>query len=212
MYHIAKRLNEKGVAVLRFDFTGLGESGGDFSDTNLTTNVSDLLAASDYLEIHEQPPSLLLGHSLGGAAVIQVASEIESVRAVATIAAPSDTQHLSSILRKRSQVPQVQGEREVTIAGRSFRLKDQFFQDLENQNLLHTISRIDLPLLIVHSVTDAIVPFSHGRRLFQAAGEKAGFISLPAADHLLNREADSRFVGNMVGDWYGYVTGRQKRI
>ena len=149
--HISRALTRKGIAVLRFDFTGLGESEGDFADTNFSSNVEDLAIAADFLKKYFEAPKLLIGHSLGGAAVLQSAARIPSAVAVVTIAAPADPDHLSRALGASSETIQRRGEAEVDLAGRTFKIKKQFLDDLATVRMQQTIQNLNRALLILHS-------------------------------------------------------------
>jgi len=201
--NIDRALSMQGIAMLRFDFTGLGESEGDFAETNLTTNVNDLVAAADFLETHFEAPKLLVGHSLGGAAVLQAAARIPSVEAVATIAAPSNPSQLVDRLRSTAREIEVRGESEISLDGRTFKIKKQFLDDLERVRMKETIQSLKKPLLIFHSPADAIVGIENAREIYMAARHPKSFISLDKADHLLSRREDSLYVGNVLAAWAG---------
>lgn len=198
---VSRQLAERGIAVLRFDFTGLGESEGDFADTNFTSNVDDLLAAADYLRREYKAPELLIGHSLGGAAVLTAAERIAESKAVATIGAPSGTQHLrDSLIHTNPQLEQ--GEAEVVLAGRPFRLRQQLLEDLGEDRVLTAVRQLRRALLIFHSPIDDVVDVDHARRIYQAAHHPKSFVSLDDADHLLLRNAaDSEFLAQVLGAW-----------
>jgi alpha-beta hydrolase superfamily lysophospholipase len=198
---ISRALNGHGITVLRFDFTGLGESEGDFADTNFSSNVDDLVAAADYLGREHRAPQLLVGHSLGGAAVIQAAARIESVRAVATIAAPADPGHIRALLRSSEEEIERRGEAEVELAGRRFTIRAQFLRDLEEQTMRATIGSLDRALAILHSPLDRIVGVENAAEIFRAARHPKSFISLDSADHLLSKRDDSRYAGAVIGAW-----------
>ena len=199
--NISKALTGCGIAVFRFDFTGLGESEGDFADTNFSSNIMDLLAAAEFLKAEYHAPSILIGHSLGGAAVIQAASQMPSVAAVAAIAAPSNPGHLISHLGKTRQRIEMEGEAEVTLAGRRFKIKKQFLEDLKQSNMEASIRKLNRALLIFHSPLDEIVGVENAARIFQAAKHPKSFISLDRADHLLSDQRDSVYVGTMIATW-----------
>ncbi|MBZ0265058.1 lysophospholipase [bacterium] len=201
IFHISKTLREHNIAVLRFDFTGLGESEGDFSETNIATNVDDLVAAADYLAIEFTAPKLLIGHSMGGAAVIQAAADIESVLAVATIAAPFHPGKLAGVLKSSKERIKEEGQGEVEIAGRKFTLKRQFFEKLEATNMQKAVSELNKALLVIHAVQDKTVSIENAEEIFNAAKFPKSFISLRNADHLLSNERDSRYVGNLLAMW-----------
>ena len=199
--NISLALTQEGIAVFRFDFTGLGESGGDFANTNFSSNVEDLLAAAEYLKTHFSPPSILIGHSLGGAAVLQAASGIPSAVAVATIGSPSDPGHLTRHLAAAKEKIEREGEAEVMLAGRKFKIKKQFIDDLEQTHMQTAIRKLNRALLIFHSPVDEVVSVDNAAKIFQAARHPKSFISLDRADHLLSVQRDSLYVGSMVAAW-----------
>ena len=198
---VSRALAAEGVAVLRFDFTGLGQSQGDFADTTFSSNVEDLVAAADFMERELQPPSVLIGHSLGGAAVLQAASHLPSVRAVATIGAPSSTTHLAAMLRSSAEDIESTGEAEVSIGGRSFRIRRQMVEDLSSVKMETAIEGLGRALLVLHSPADDTVGIEHATTIFRAAKHPKSFISLDTADHLLTNAADARYVGAVVAGW-----------
>jgi putative redox protein len=200
--NINRALAMHGIAVLRFDFTGLGESEGDFSETSFLTNVADLVSAADFLKEAYEAPRLLIGHSLGGAAVIQAARKIPSVEAVSTIAAPADPTGLLRFIDKPSvEHPETDGETTINISGRSFRIKQQFLDDLRQQSMEDAIRALRKPLLIFHSPLDQIVSVDQAARIFIAARHPKSFISLDKADHLLSNREDSLYVGSVLAAW-----------
>lgn len=199
--NITRALAREGIATLRFDFTGLGESEGDFADTHFSSNVEDLVAAANFLASEYQAPRILIGHSLGGAAVLQAAARLDSVAAVATIGAPSDPQHVTHLLGDKESQIATEGEAEVRLAGRSFRIKKQFLDDLEQQHMQETIRGLRRPLLVLHSPLDTTVGIDNAAHIFQAAMHPKSFISLDKADHLLGNEADSLYAGAMIAAW-----------
>ncbi|MEJ2723829.1 MAG: alpha/beta fold hydrolase [Deltaproteobacteria bacterium] len=205
--HTSRALTLSGIAVLRFDFTGLGESEGEFARTTFTTNVTDIAAASDYLKDNFKAPKLLIGHSLGGAAVIQTARHIPSCRAVATIGAPADPSDLSHILMSSKEEIRSSGEVEVNIAGRSFRVNQKFLEELESVKMKDAIQHLDQALLIVHSTEDRVVPIRNGEKIFAAARHPKAFISLDKADHLLTERQDAHYAGNLLAAWAGRYLG-----
>ena len=199
--NIAKSLNDAGIAVLRFDFTGLGESEGDFADTNFSSNVADLLAASSYLDKNHQAPSILIGHSLGGAAVLQAAPDIPSTTAVVTIGSPARPSHVTAMLEgDRAEIERA-GQATVQLGGRPFVVKKQFLDDLEQHQLLESIGKLRKALLVMHSPLDNIVEVENASALFLNAKHPKSFVSLDKADHLLTREEDSRYVGAVLAAW-----------
>jgi putative redox protein len=199
---IASELAMRGIAVLRFDFTGLGASGGEFANSNFSSNVEDLRRAGDYLARHFGPAELLIGHSLGGAAVLAVAAELPEVRAVVAIGAPADTEHV--IHNFRTHVPAIEshGEAEVELAGRRFTIRRQFLDDVRRQQLEAKIHNLGRPLLILHAPGDEIVGVENARQIFAAARHPKSFISLDSADHLLTRHEDATFVAEVVSAWF----------
>ena len=203
MGNISEALNREGIAVLRFDFTGLGESEGDFSDTNFSSNVADLIAAAEFLEKEYQSPKILIGHSLGGAAVLQAAGNISSAIAVATIGAPADPTHVKHLFSSTQETIEKEGEAEVSIAGRVFKIKKQFFEDLEQSKMQESIRNLKRALLIFHSPVDNIVGVENAGKIFEAARHPKSFISLDHADHLLTNEQDSQYVGHIISAWAG---------
>jgi len=201
MVNINKALTEHGIAVMRFDFTGIGESQGDFSETNFTSNIDDLVAAADYLEDEYEAPKLLIGHSMGGAAVIQAAHDIRSVKAVATIAAPSSPDHLGHILHRTRSQAESEGAAEVTIGGKTFTLKKQFFENLDKIKMREKIRGLNRPLLILHAPNDDTVHVDNAAEIFQAARHPKSYISLDKAGHLLLVEQDARYAGALIATW-----------
>ena len=199
---ISRTLVEKGIAVLRFDFTGLGESGGEFSDSNFSSNLGDLEAAAEFLRAGYEAPALLIGHSLGGAAVLAVAEKIPETVAVATLGAPSDPHHLAEgILASAAEEIEASGEARVILGGRAFKIKKQFLEDLAAGHLEGRLRWMGRPLLILHSPVDEVVDIDHARRLYQAARHPKSFISLDDADHLLTRERDARYAAQVLATW-----------
>lgn len=204
---ISKALVEKGIAVLRFDFTGLGNSEGDFANTNFSSNIDDLVSAADNLREKFTAPQLLIGHSLGGAAVLAAAHRIPDAKAVVTIGAPSDPEHVSHLFdRARSEI-ESEGKATVSLAGRKFTIKKQFIDDLEKQNLRDKIHSLHKALLIFHSPVDNIVEIDNATNIYQAAVHPKSFISLDNADHLLSKPIDSLYVAETLAAWASrYVT------
>lgn len=200
---ISKALTAHDIAVLRFDFTGLGNSQGDFANTNFSSNLEDLRHAAQYLHERYQAPKLLIGHSLGGAAVLAVASDIPEVRVVATINAPSDPSHISQWFQENLAQITADGEAEVLLAGRKFRIQKQFLQDLAEQRLLDKVAKLHCPLLIMHSPVDAVVNIEHAMHIFHAAKHPKSFLSLDDADHMVSRPQDATFVAAVLSAWAG---------
>lgn len=198
---IAQALTAHGIAVLRFDFTGLGDSGGDFANTNYSSNVADIHAAADHLRQTLKPPALLIGHSLGGAAVLSAASGIPEVKAVVTIAAPSDPGHVLGLFRDQAARIEASGEADVLLAGRPFRITRQFIDDVKEQSLLASVSRLHGALLVMHAPRDDTVGIENATRIFTAARHPKSFISLDTADHLLTRREDAGYVADTIAAW-----------
>ena len=201
--HITRALNRAGIAVMRFDFTGLGESEGEFADTNFSSNVEDLIDAAEFLQAHYRAPDILIGHSFGGAAVLQAAQRIPSSRAVVTIAAPADPRHVTQALGNATQIIQNRGEAEVSLAGRTFKLKKQFLDDLHLVNMKDVLKNLNKALLVLHSPIDETVGIENAAQIFQAARHPKSFISLDQADHLLTDQADSLYAGAVIAAWAG---------
>ena len=199
---ISRALASRGFGVLRFDFTGIGESEGDFADTDFSSNLEDLHAAVEFLRRHYQAPQLLIGRSLGGAAMLSMAGEVPEARAVVTIGAPSDTDHLRETLLVSAPELADSEEVEVSLAGRSFRIRRQLLDDLAEQRVLSAVRELDRALLILHSPTDDVVGIEHAARIFKAARHPKSFVSLDGADHLLlSRPRDAHFVAEIVSAW-----------
>jgi putative redox protein len=201
VYHISRTLTRARIGVLRFDFTGLGESGGDFADTGLQSNVADLITAAEFLASRFEGPRLLIGHSFGGAAVLQAAASIPSCRAVVTIAAPADPRHVFKSLGPAAEAIASRGEAEVIIAGRSFTLRKKFLDDLAGVEQEAVIRNLNRALLVLHSPLDEVVGIENAGRIFQAARHPKSFVSLDRADHLLSDLADSRYAGAVIAAW-----------
>lgn len=198
---IALALAERGIAVLRFDFTGLGNSKGDFSDTNFSSNLQDLLAAARYLEQQYAAPALLIGHSLGGSAVLAVAQDLPSVKAVITIGAPATASHVKHLFADSFRELQDKQSVSVELAGRNFKIKRQFIDDLEKYNSVAHIGALRKALLIFHAPLDNIVSIDEAARIYAAARHPKSFVSLDHADHLLTSSEDSRYVAEVLSAW-----------
>ncbi len=198
---IADSLEARGIGVLRFDFTGLGHSDGDFSTTNFSSNVGDLVAAAEWLEANHQAPSILVGHSLGGTAVLAAAHQLSSVAAIATIGAPADPAHVEGLLVHARDEIESKGIAEVSIGGRPFTIEKQFLDDIRDASILDQLATLDAALLICHSPVDSIVGVDNASKLFMAAKHPKSFLSLDKADHLLRRRQDATYVGDVIGTW-----------
>lgn len=200
---IAGGLAERGFAVLRFDFTGLGASEGDFANTNFSSNVADLLRAVDFLREHYEAPQLLIGHSLGGAAVLAAAASVPEARAVATIAAPADPAHVVAHFTEAQAEIETKGEAEVLLVGRPFRIKKQFLDDIAKHRLEAAIGGMKKALMVFHAPRDATVSIDNASRIFLAAKHPKSFVSLDDADHLLSRRSDAVYVAEVLAAWAG---------
>jgi len=198
---IAEGLTAVGIAVLRFDFTGLGSSEGEFANTTFSSNVADLVAAADQLRRVKRAPSILIGHSLGGAAVLAAGSAVPEARAVVTIAAPSDPAHVAGLFKDKIEEIDAHGEVEVSLAGRPFRILRAFLDDVAEQELSARIATLRKALLIFHSPSDDLVGIDNASRIFAAARHPKSFVSLTGADHLLSRKSDAAYVANVIAAW-----------
>lgn len=198
---ISSALADLGIGVLRFDFTGLGMSGGEFANTNFSSNVADLLCAVNFLRRNYQAPEILIGHSLGGAAVLAAAGDVPELKAVATIGAPADARHVTRSFEADISQIEKDGEAEVTLAGRRFPIRKQFLDDLEEQNLKDRIGAMRKALLLFHAPRDEIVGIDNAERIFGAAKHPKSFVSLDDADHLLTRKADALYVAQVLAAW-----------
>lgn len=198
---IAGALADRGFAVLRFDFTGLGASEGEFANTNFSSNVQDLLLAVEYLRQNHAAPQILIGHSLGGAAVLAAASDVPEVRAVATIAAPADADHVAKQFHANLNDIERDGASEVTLAGRKFTIKKQFLDDLKHQSVLNRLGQLRKALLIFHAPRDEVVSIENASIIFSAAKHPKSFVSLDGADHLLSRKEDAGYVASVLAAW-----------
>lgn len=199
--NICTSLTKKGFGVLRFDFTGLGESEGDFTDTNFSGNVEDLLSAAGYLTQNYRSPSLLIGHSLGGAAVLVAARKLPEVKAVATIGSPSTLSHVTHLLEEGIDQINTEGASTINIGGRPFKIKKHFLQDLDSHKLQTKVAGLDRALLLLHSPQDSVVEVKNAEELYMAARHPKSFVSLNGADHLLSKKEDSLYAGSIIASW-----------
>ena len=201
----AKRISERlamcGIGVLRFDFTGLGASEGEFADTHFSSNVDDLVAAADHLRRNHGAPAILIGHSLGGSAVLAASHRIPEARAVVSIAAPYDPSHVVGLFKGQVDKIRAQGEVDVSLAGRSFRIKREFLDDVAEKKLNECIATLRKALLILHSPTDDIVGIENASHIFTTAKHPKSFVSLAGADHLLSKKSDAIYVANVIAAW-----------
>jgi len=198
---IAEALAERGIAVLRFDFTGLGASEGEFAHTNFTSNVEDLVKAADFLRDNYAAPKILIGHSLGGAAVLAAAHRVPEAAAVATIGAPADPSHVMHLLKEKQAEIEAKGEAEVHLAGRPFRIKKQFLDDMATHSGAGNLAKLGKALLIFHAPLDKFVGIENAGLIFQAAKHPKSFVSLDDADHLLSRRSDAVYVAEVLAAW-----------
>ncbi len=198
---IAERLTEIGIAVMRFDFTGLGMSEGEFATTHISSNVEDLIAAANHLRATHGSPQILIGHSLGGAAVIAAAPKIPDARAVVTISAPIDPGHVVNLFKDQVDKIRAEGEVEVQLVGRPFRIKREFLDDVAERKLQESLASMRKALLVFHSPTDAQVGIDNASHIFTAARHPKSFVSLAGADHLLSKKSDAVYVANVLAAW-----------
>lgn len=203
---IAETLAHHGIATLRFDFTGLGDSEGDFSETNFSSSVADLTQAARYLEEHHAPPELLIGHSLGGAVALAATSSIESVRAVVTLAAPATPQHIERHIAVDLATIKADGVAEANVAGRPFTLRKQLLDDIEAVQLDEAVAALRRPLLVIHSPVDNTVGVENAAEIFSYARHPKSFLSLDDADHLISVDDDARYVAEVIAAWASRYT------
>jgi uncharacterized OsmC-like protein/pimeloyl-ACP methyl ester carboxylesterase len=200
---IASRLTASGLAVLRFDFTGLGHSGGEFENTTFTSNVQDLVAAAEYLSARNLAPGLLIGHSLGGAAVLKAAGQIASIKAVATIGAPFDPAHVTHNFADSLPKIEADGVADVNLGGRPFRIGKEFVDDVNSEHLATAIGNLKRALLVLHAPNDAIVGVENATNIFLAAKHPKSFVTLDDADHLVTRPQDAEYAAEVIAAWAG---------
>ena len=199
--NISRSLTNYGFGVLRFDFTGLGRSEGEFADSHFSANVDDLIAVNDFLKENYQAASLLVGHSLGGAAVLVAASKLDNIKAVATIGAPSNVGHVKHLFSHGIDKVSEKGKVEVNIGGRPFKIDEDFVSDFDKTDLPAIVKTLRKPLLILHSPVDTIVGIKNAEQLYHNAHHPKSFVSLDNADHLLSKSEDSKYVGNVIATW-----------
>jgi len=198
---IATALAAKGIAVLRFDFTGLGSSEGDFANSTFSSNVADLVHAADHLRETRGVPAILIGHSLGGAAILAAAGKIPDAKAVVTVAAPSDPAHVTHFFKDKIEDIRAQGKVEVQLAGRPFHIKREFLDDIAEHGLMAHVAKLHKSLLVMHSPTDDTVGIDNATNIFLAAKHPKSFVSLSGADHLLSAKRDSAYVADVIAAW-----------
>lgn len=199
--HISRALTLNGIAVLRFDFTGLGESEGDFSDTNFSSNVEDLLAACRFLRDNYSPPNIMIGHSLGGAASVFAAAKVDSIKAVATIGAPSEPDHVTHLLTSKIEDIEKTGMAQVNIGGQIFTIKKHFLDDLRSKDMYKIVKNLNKAILVLHSPQDTVVEIENAAKIYHAAMHPKSFVTLNDADHMLTNKNDAFYVGNMIATW-----------
>jgi uncharacterized OsmC-like protein/alpha/beta superfamily hydrolase len=198
---IAEGLAARDIAVLRFDFTGIGSSEGEFANTNFSSNVGDLVAAADYLRQNHGPPSILIGHSLGGAAVLAAAPRVSDATAVVTIGAPASAAHVTHNFAANLTDMVAKGTAEVTLAGRTFTITQQFLDDLTGQNFLDDLAKMKKALLVCHAPQDEYVGIENATGIFTAARHPKSFLSLDTADHLLRKRSDGIYAADVIATW-----------
>lgn len=199
--HISRSLTNDGFGVVRFDFTGLGRSEGEFVDSHFSANIKDLIDVHNYMSINYEAPNLLVGHSLGGAAVLVAASQIKSIKAVATVGAPSSASHVKHLFSHGIEDIEEKGEVEVNIGGRPFKINQDFVEAFDKTDLLAIVKELKKPLLIMHSPFDKTVGIENAEQLYKNAHHPKSFVTLDNADHLLTQEKDSQYVGEVIGTW-----------
>jgi len=199
---ISKALVEDGYGMLRFDFTGLGQSEGNFSDTNFSSNCADIRNAAAYLREHYKAPCIMIGHSFGGTATLKVASEIPECNAVATIGSPCDTKHIVHQFADQLEEIEEEGEAKVLLGGRPFVIKEQFLEDIERHDIAAEIEDLDRALMIFHSPQDKVVDIAHAAHIYGKARHPKSFVSLDRADHLLLKNPkDAEYVAHVLAAW-----------
>ncbi len=206
---IARGLADRGIATLRFDFPGLGQSEGDFADQTFSSNVADVVAAADYMRTTLRAPEILIGHSLGGAAVLSAAGKIREVKAVATIGTPADPAHVAHLFDRRIGEIEARGKATVMLMDRPFTVKKAFLEDISRQNQMQSITALNKALLVMHSPMDTIVGIENAGTIFAAAKHPKSFISLDDADHLITRREDAAYIADILVAWSGRWIGHK---
>lgn len=199
--YISEALSEKRIAVLRFDFAGLGDSQGNFAETDFSSNIDDLLYAAEFLTLNYEAPKLLVGHSLGGAASIVAAGQLASVKAVSLLGTPSTLDHIKRLFVNKMEEITHYGRAMIDVAGRDIEIGRGFVDDLANHNIKKSLNRLNKPLLILHSPEDEMVSIDHATEIFMAARHPKSFIALDGIDHLIKNIKDARYVGSLIGEW-----------
>lgn len=198
---ISAELAQRGIATLRFDLTGLGESKGCFAETDFTTNIQDILAAAHYLQTNYESPTLIIGHSLGGTAALVAASKLSDIRAVVTLNSPFDPGHVAKRVHSVREDVMLYGEAEVLIEGRPFKIQKNFFEAFENYNMGEILSKLKAALLVMHAPEDPTVDIRNASQIFTAAAHPKSFLSLDGMDHLLTKQADASYIANIIKAW-----------
>jgi len=209
---LCKGLTDKGYGVFKFDFTGLGSSEGDFSDTNFSSNVEDLISAANYMKENYRGPDLLIGHSLGGAAVLQAAHYIQGLSGIATIGAPYDPSHVGHLFDDWEKEIRESGQAQVTLAGRKFTIKKQFLEDIHSERVSPRLKNLNLPLLILHSPQDMTVGIENASLIYNKAKHPKSFISLDGSDHLMTNKSDAIYVGKVLAEWSLRYVGEDESV
>ena len=199
--YISEALSEKRIAVLRFDFTGLGDSEGNFAETNFSSNIDDLLQAAGFLADTYEAPRLLVGHSLGGAASVVAAGQLASVKAISLLGTPSTLDHIKRLFVSKMDEIAYNGSAMIDVAGREIEIGKGFVDDLANHNIKRSLNRLNKPLLVLHSPEDEMVSIDHATEIFMAARHPKSFIALDGIDHLIKNIKDARYVGSLIGEW-----------
>jgi uncharacterized OsmC-like protein/esterase/lipase len=211
--NISRSLTNHGFGVVRFDFTGLGKSEGAFAESHFSANIDDLIDVNNYVEKHYKAPSLLIGHSLGGAAAIVAASKLENIKAVSTIGAPASIKHVTHLFSHAIEAVATKGEVEVHIGGRPFKINQDFVADFSKTDLSKIIKKLRKPLLVMHSPIDKIVGIENAHEIYHNAQHPKSFVSLDDADHLITNTEDSLYIGNMIGTWVQrYFKAKKNRM
>lgn len=199
--NISRALNANSIAVLRFDFTGLGESEGEFEDTNFSSNVSDIVMAASFLAKNYEAPSILIGHSLGGAAIVFAAKKIDSIKSMVTIGAPANPKHVTHLFKSSIHEIEAKGKALLNIGGRSFNIKKQFLDDINEKNMKETLSETRIPILVMHSPQDTTVAIENAAMIYEYSWHPKSFVTLDNADHLLSNKRDSLYAGSIISVW-----------
>ncbi len=210
--NISRTLTNYGFGVVRFDFTGLGKSEGEFHESHFSANVADLIAVSEYMNTNFEAPSLLVGHSLGGAAVLTAAAELTSVKAIATIGAPADVEHVTHLFSHGIHEVEQKGEVNVNIGGRPFKINKEFVDNFTKTDLPSIVKELRKPILILHSPIDTVVGIKNAEKIYHNAHHPKSFVTLDNADHLLTNPEDSKYAGNVIGAWVQRYFPKKARV